>query len=95
MKMGGMPDNTKRAYKFKNTQEPLASINVLCENGGKVKFTKQNVQVSKGGSTILTGYRELSTKLWRFPSASKPKPSMTKEEPQINAVITDGTMKET
>ena len=56
---------------------------------------KRHVQVSKGGHTILTGYMEPATKLWRFPNASKPQPSMPKGEPQINAVLPDGTMKDT
>ena len=48
MKMDGIPDNAKKAYKFKNMQEPLVSITVLCDNRCEVTSTKQNVQVSKG-----------------------------------------------
>ena len=95
MKMDGLPDNAKKAYKFKNMQETLVSIPVIYGNGCEVTSTKQNVQVSEGGRTILTGYREPATKLWRFPNAPKPQPSMQKQEPQINTVIPDGTMKET
>ena len=63
MKMDGLPDNVKKAYKFKNVQESLVSIPVLCANGCEVTFTKQHVHVSKGGRNILTGYREPSPKL--------------------------------
>ena len=57
MKMGRLPNNAKKAYKFKNMQEPLVSISMLYDNRCEVTFTKQNIQVSKGGRTILTGYR--------------------------------------
>ena len=76
-------------------QEPLVSIPMLCDNGCEVTFTKQHKQVSKGSQTILTGYRERATKLWRFPNASKPQSFMPNKEPQINAVLPDGTMKDT
>ena len=39
MKMGILPDNAKKAYKFKNTQEPLVSSLVLCDNRCEVKST--------------------------------------------------------
>ena len=74
MKMDGLSDNEKKACKFQNMQEPLVSIPVLCDNRCEVTLTKQNVQVSKEGRTILTGYREPDTKLWRSPNASKPQP---------------------
>ena len=43
------------------------SIPVLRDNGRTVKFKKRTVQVHKEGKTVLTGYREPATKLWRFP----------------------------
>ena len=55
-KIDEIPDNAKNAYKLKNMQEPLVSVPVLCDNGFEGTFTKQNVQVSKGGCNILTGY---------------------------------------
>ena len=33
MKMDGLPENTKKAYKFKNMLEPLVSIPALGDNG--------------------------------------------------------------
>ena len=47
MKMYGLPENAKKAYKFKNMQEPLVYIPVLCDNGCEVAFTKKHLQVSK------------------------------------------------
>ena len=55
MKMDGLPDNTKKAYRFKNMQEPLVSVPVRCDNVCEVTFTKQHAQVSKGGLNVLTG----------------------------------------
>ena len=48
MKIDGLPDNAKKAYKFKNVQEPLVSTPVLCENGFEVKFTKKMYSYQKG-----------------------------------------------
>ena len=86
--MDGLPENAKKAYKFKNMQESCVSIPVLCVNGCEVTLTKQHVKVSKGN-------RNTATKLWRFPNESKPQPYTTKGEPQINTVLPDGTMKDT
>ena len=67
IKMDGLPEQSKTAYKFDNIQEPFMSIPVLCDNVCTVIFKKQSVHENKDGKTILTGYREPATKLWRFP----------------------------
>ena len=56
IKIDGLPEQLKAAYKFNNTQEPLMPIQVLCENGWTVTFTKQSVHVNKDMKNILTGY---------------------------------------
>ena len=45
IKMNGLPENAKKAYKPKNTKESLVSIPVICNNRCEVKFTKQHVKV--------------------------------------------------
>ena len=45
--------------------------------------------------TILTGYREPATKLWRFPHSENTPPSGQQVEPRINAILPDGTMRDT
>ena len=40
IKMDGLPEQSKIAYKFDGIQEPLISIPVLCDNGCKATFTK-------------------------------------------------------
>ena len=94
IKMEGLTENAKNAYIFKNMHKPLVSFTVIWYNGCELAVTKQHVQVWKLGRNILTGYREPANKLQRFPNASKPQPSMSKVEPQINSVLTDGTMKD-
>ena len=47
MKMNGLPEQSKTAYKFDNIQDPLMSTPVLCGNGCTVPFTKQSVHVNK------------------------------------------------
>ena len=56
IKMYGIPEHLKTAYKFDNIQEPLMSIPVMCDNICIVTFTKQSVHVNKDGKTILTSY---------------------------------------
>ena len=47
MKMDGIPEQAKKAYKSDNIREPIMSIPVLCDNGCTVTFTKQSVHVKK------------------------------------------------
>ena len=94
MKMYGIPEQAKKAYKFDNIQEPLMSIPVLCDNKCTVTFTKKSVHVNKDGK-ILTGYREPATKLWIFQQAENTPPSGQQVEPQINSIIPDGNMSKT
>ena len=94
MKMDELPEQAKTAYKFDNTQEPLMSIPVLWDNGFTVTFTKQSVHVNKE-KKVLTGYREPTTKLWRFPHAENTPPSGQQVEPRINKILPDGTMSDT
>ena len=47
MKIDGLLEHSKTAYKFNNTQEPLMSIPVLCKNGCTVTFTKKSLHVNK------------------------------------------------
>ena len=78
IKIDGLLEQSKTAYKFDSIQEPLMSIPVLCDNGFTVTFTKQSVHVNKDGKKILTGYSEPATKLWRFPQAANTPPSRQK-----------------
>ena len=95
IKMDGLPEKSKIAYKFDNIQGPLMSIPVLFNNGCKVTFTKKSVHVNKYGKKILTGYREPATKLWRFTKYENTPPSGQQVEPRINAILPDGTMSDT
>ena len=57
IKMDGLPEHSKIAYKFDNIQEPLMSIQVLCDKRCTITFKKQTVHVNKYGKTLLTVYR--------------------------------------
>ena len=93
--MDGIPEQSNIAYKFDNIQEPLMSIPVLCDNRCIVTFTKQTVHVNKYEKIVLTGYMEPATKLWRFPQAENIPPPGQQVKQQINAILPDGTMKNT
>ena len=69
------------------------SISVLCDNRCTVTFKKKIACKYRRG--ILKGYREPTTKLWRFPHAGNTQQSGQQVEPQINAILPDGTMSDT
>ena len=71
------------------------SIPVLCDNGCTVTFTKRTVQVHKDRKTLLTGYREPATKLWRFPQDKTSPPAVPQVTQRINAILPEGTMSDT
>ena len=71
------------------------SIPVLCDNGCTVTFTKHTVHVNKYGKTVLTGYREPATKLWRFPQAEIIPPSGQHVKQRVNAILPKGTITNT
>ena len=73
MNMDELPEQAKTAYKFNNTQEPLMSIPVLCDNRCTVTFTKHSVHVNKDRKNINRLQRtihqtvEISTS-WKHPT---------------------------
>ena len=71
------------------------SIPVLYNTGYAVTFTKQTVHVKKYGKTVLTGYREPSTKLWMFPPDETIPPAVQQVTQRINAILPEGTMSDT
>ena len=95
IKMDGLPEQSKIAYKFNGIQEPLMSISVMCDNGCTITFTKQTVQVNKDGKTVLTGYRYPATKLWRFPQDETIPPAVNQVTQRINAILPEETMSDT
>ena len=68
------------------------SIPVPCDNGCTVTFKKLTVQINKDGKTVLTGYREPATKMWRFPQDKTTPPSVPWLTKRINAILPDGTV---
>ena len=50
---------------FQEFHNPLISVALLCNNGCKEIFANTNVTVQRDNKTILTGYRETLTGLWR------------------------------
>ena len=95
IKMDGLPEQSKIAYKFNGLQEPLMSIPVLRDNGRTVKFKKRTVQVHKEGKTVLTGYREPATKLWRFPQDETSPPTVQQVTQRINVILPERKMSDT
>ena len=95
IKMDGLLEQSKIAYKFNVIQEPVMSISILCDNGCTVTFIKQTVQVNKGGGRELKGYREPANKLWRFPQ-DETKPQVLPLVTQlINAILPEGKISNT
>ena len=55
IKMNGLLEQSKTAYKFDNIKETLKLIPVLCDNGRTVTFTKPSVHSKKDGKILLIG----------------------------------------
>ena len=93
--MDGLLEQSKIAYKLNGIQELLMSIPVLCDSGCTVTFTKRTVQVHKDGKTVLTGYREPATKMWRFPQDETIPSAVPQVTQRITAILPEGTMSDT
>jgi hypothetical protein len=88
-----LPPGAKGGYKFDTVKQNIISIPVLCDNGCEVLLTEDDIKVTRGGIEVMNGYREPSTRLWRF-HLQKPNPATHDHIPKthhINALVPEGT----
>jgi hypothetical protein len=96
-----LPLPAKTGYKFENVKHNIISIPVLCDNGCEIRRTAANITVTKNGSTVMTGYHDTDTRLWRLKTAScvsaPPPPHHAQSKPphtthSVNALVPEGTI---
>ena len=68
LKIPNIPSGTSKAYKFRHLAgNSLISLPIFADQGCTITLDKDKIEIAKGGTTIISGYRENSTGLWRVP----------------------------
>ena len=63
-----VPEQGRQAHLLPGlTHSSLISIGQLCDVGCQATFDQKSVNITNHGDTILTGHRDFTTGLWRFP----------------------------
>ena len=62
-----LPPNARTAYLLPGLAHNLLALPQLCDNGCTVTFTKKGVTASIDGTTVLRGWRDPTSNLWRVP----------------------------
>jgi hypothetical protein len=91
-----LPPAAKIGYKFATVKQNMISIPVLCDNGCEVLLTEDDIKVTRNGIQVMNGYREPSTRLWRFNlqennNRIQKQNEHTNFEHHVNALIPEGT----
>ena len=99
LKIPNLPPGTRTAYKFKTLAgNSLISLPIFADQGCTITLDKDKVVVTKHGNTIMSGYREKSTGLWRIPLDDEDdvtvRTSNTTKTHSINSISPDGTVRE-
>ena len=93
LRLPQLPAKARIGHIFTEFKNPLLSVALLCDSDCKVNFTKQNVTVKLHHKTILTGYREQQTGLWRVQLSDT---TNNQNEPgQANSILPAGTIADT
>ena len=87
------------AYKFKTLAgNSLISLPVFADQGCTITLDKDKIVVAKEGTTVMSGYRERTTGLWRVPLDDDDDTTVQTSNPQkthtINSISPDGTVEE-
>ena len=62
-----LPPNACTAYLLPGLAHTLLALPQLCDNGCTVTFTKNGVEACIDGNTVLRGWRDTTSNLWRVP----------------------------
>jgi hypothetical protein len=89
-----LPPNARVGHIFQEFKNPLISVALLCNNGCEVNFTQAQVTVKLNAQTILEGYRELPTGLWRV-KLEENITSTDNTTKHVNSVMPAGTIADT
>jgi hypothetical protein len=61
-----LPKAARAAHRARKLTNNLLSVSVLCDAGCEVFFHAQGCEISFNGETILRGWRDLATNMWRI-----------------------------
>ena len=93
LRLPQLPAKARIGHIFTEFKNPLLSVALLCDSDCEVNFTKQHVTVKLHHKTILTGYREQQTGLWRVQLSDT---TNNQNEPgQANSILPAGTIADT
>jgi hypothetical protein len=95
IRLPALPPKARVGHVFQEFHNPLISVALLCDNGCEVNFTKTNVDVQLGTKTILTGYREPSTGLWRVKLDDHQQETQQANGGLANSIVPVGTIADT
>ncbi len=94
LRLPKLPPNARVGHIFQEFKNPLISVALLCDNGCEVNFTQAQVTVKIDAQTILEGYREPRTGLWRV-KLEEHIPSTNNMTKDVNSVMPAGTIADT
>eukprot|EP00957_Ditylum_brightwellii_P082827 6296685-Ditylum_brightwellii.AAC.1 len=87
--LSACPQAAKQGYHMQNILHNLVAVAELCEAGCKVIFTKKGVEILHDEKTIIRGWRDMQTRLWRIPIVEKTMPTtqLQVEHSYANAAV--------
>eukprot|EP00957_Ditylum_brightwellii_P036377 2754426-Ditylum_brightwellii.AAC.1 len=74
----------RRWHQFKKLLHNLVAVAELCDAGCHMTFDPTEVMVSRDNKTLVQGWRDSNTKLWRIPIVDK-EPTSTEHTQLLNA----------
>eukprot|EP00957_Ditylum_brightwellii_P070489 5355561-Ditylum_brightwellii.AAC.1 len=84
LQVSTLPQDAKRWFRLPTIQHNLVAAAGLCNAGCRVTFGPEDVEVVKGSSTVLRGWRDNSNQLWQVPIVDKPPEVLITTSPWSN-----------
>eukprot|EP00957_Ditylum_brightwellii_P029675 2242398-Ditylum_brightwellii.AAC.1 len=71
LRLSKLPLEARKGHRLKQLLHSLVAVAELCDAGCRVMFDPTSVVVSKDDETLVTGWRDTTTRLWRIPIVDK------------------------
>eukprot|EP00957_Ditylum_brightwellii_P050846 3855987-Ditylum_brightwellii.AAC.1 len=75
LQLSSLPTEAKWGHQLKNLLHNLVAVAELCDAGCWVTFDPTEVMVSREDKTLVQGWRNNDTRLWRIPIVDKEPPA--------------------
>eukprot|EP00957_Ditylum_brightwellii_P169250 12881864-Ditylum_brightwellii.AAC.1 len=66
-----LPPEARKGHMLKKLLHNLVAVTELCDTGCRVMFDPTSIVVSKDNETLVSGWRDTTTRLWRIPIVDK------------------------